>query len=225
MALKTDSNHSECYDFTQMVKHNEIVLFDEPMMVYPEENIDEDLLLEACSNTRFSQDFDISGSLYNNNFLQFDNKQFQVENGTSIDENKETNEGLEMLKILHSTGSFCIPEDQPSYIDISEIKGIIETDTDKSPIVISDDDDVIFVDCYKENNNEEQQSKISTKQCFSSRSNSSKIRRNPVRSTRNKSKDCSKDILFEEDFAFLDTSDDEVDEKENQVINIFHNNY
>lgn len=218
MALKTDSNRSECYDFTQMVNHSEIVLFEEPIMVYPEENMDDNLLLEACSNTRFNQGFDITGSLYKSNFLQYDNKQFEVENGTSVDENTEVKEGLAMLEILHSTSSFCTPEDKPSYVDISEIRGMIESPTDASPIIISDDDDVIFVDCYKESNNEEQNSKISMKQCFSSRSNGSEIRRNPVRSARNKSKDFSKDILFEDDFAFLDTtSDDEADEKENQV--------
>lgn len=219
MALKTDSNRTECYDFTQMVNHSEIVLFNEPMMVFPEENMDDHLLLEACNNTSFKQGFDITGSLYKSNFLQYDNKQFEVENGTSLNENTEVKEGLAMLEILHSTSSFCIPEDKPSYVDISEIRDIIESPRGTSPIIISDDDDVIFVDCYKESNNEEQDSKISMKQCFSSRSNGSKIRRNPVRSARNKSKDFSKDILFEDDFAFLDTSDDEADEKENKVHN------
>lgn len=224
MALRTDSNLGECYDFAQMVNHGEIVLFDEPLVVYPTENLEEDcsLILETCSNSHFGQEFGTSESLYNDKFLKFENKQSQAENGTCIDENSQVREGLAMLEILHNTSSFSLPKDQPSYVDISEIKSLIEYAKDESPIIISDDDDVIFVDCSEENNSKKRESNRSSTEFLSASANESKIRRNPVRSARNKSKDLLKDVLFEEDFAFLDTSDEETDEKENHVSQFFY---
>lgn len=223
MALSADSNHNQCYEFSQMINHDEIVLFDDPVMVFQEENDDDDckIVLEGCSNTHTNKGFKLSPPLYKGSF--FENKRHRRQNGICVDEDNQVKEGLAMLEILHSTSSFCVPEDQPSYIDISKINDLLDSDKEESPIIISDDDDVIFVDSYTENQFEKRESKRFSAEFSTGRADGSKIRRNPVRTARNKSKDLSKDILFEEDFAFLDTSDEDIDEKENQVTIIcFH---
>lgn len=93
--------------------------------------------------------------------------------------------------------------DHPEFIDVNQF-ALASAHFGES-IVISDDEDVVFVKEYKEKDNRQHIMTDTTNNSCTSSSSSATIRRNPVRKARN-----SKGVknlegeLYEEDFDFLD---------------------
>lgn len=170
-----------------------------PFTVSPPESTSNNnctLLLEPCSSSNYSQDFGLSHAIFDGDFVKYDSPDLVQ---------------LESLSQLQSNN-----EESKQIIDLTEQYDIEMTEkstTGNEVVVISDDDDVVFVGIIEKTNNAPQNS---TDEQFEEKSLES-VRRNPMRSARNKSRDLSKELIYEEDFAFLDTSDEEENEKENKV--------
>uniref|UniRef100_A0A6P7FXT7 Uncharacterized protein LOC114335268 isoform X1 n=1 Tax=Diabrotica virgifera virgifera TaxID=50390 RepID=A0A6P7FXT7_DIAVI len=86
-----------------------------------------------------------------------------------------------------------------------------ETDPDTKS---ESDDDIIFIKEYK--NEQTVVNELTFQEKF--KNSDSNIRRNPIRTVRNKSKNLSHELFYEEDFVFFDTTDDDTEEKENKAV-------
>lgn len=214
MAMQTDIHPSECYDFTKMIENSHLVLLNEPIMVYNSENSSDDcaLMLDACS-----QNFPIFDASY----LHFENPvklaNDQNKNYKSLEESKRKKGNLPCIDILHHPNEYTV--DRPEFVDVNALTENFPKDD--NVIILSDDDDVIFVGTFKPDENTDTDKVPNNKTCREDKTENN-IRRNPVRSARNKSRDLKKELIYEEDFAFLDTSEEEEDEKENKVGNLFY---
>ncbi|KAJ8952482.1 hypothetical protein NQ318_003277 [Aromia moschata] len=228
MALKTDTNANENLvfndDFSRFIEHGQILLLNEPVVVYARENMENDcaIVLDSLSegNSRL-QEIVFDGDYYQ--FGNFPSNSFPSDI-RNVNERQRVDEGLTVLEILCNDTHAA---DQPEFVDVNRLPALSKFDrlqpnvdaANDGVLPISDDDDVVFVKEYK--NSEEPTKKVEETK---PRAKSAKgIRRNPVRKVRTRSRDLSKEHIFEEDFAFLDTSEeDAVDagperkEKENQ---------
>nr|CAI5838226.1 unnamed protein product [Callosobruchus analis] len=113
----------------------------------------------------------------------------------SVPSNHQSDQDLAVLEILCNNGPVPV---QPEFVDVDKLTDVDKLEPAPATQAVScvvdeeeeDDDDVVNVP---------------------------KVRRNPIRTTRNKSRDISMEVLYEEDFAFLDSTDDEEDDfKENK---------
>ncbi|KAJ8976213.1 hypothetical protein NQ317_008094 [Molorchus minor] len=242
MALQTDTNPKENLPFPNeypsFTERGQILLLDEPFMIYTPERVDTDceVVLEP-TNRESSQNLRLPEIIFDGNYscYQLENVQNNIfQNNFEYDDDfhcmnsDQVNEGLAVLKIL-CNNSATTTLDQPEFIDINKLTEISVSETEcsknsKEEEIVSisdDDDDVVFVGEYKEkgeNNKRETEGGFQTsdKPYVKTRRTEKNDKKEPLR---NKSKDLSKEHIFEEDFAFLDTSEEEEnkDEKENQV--------
>lgn len=215
MALK-NIPLQEHYDYPKIIETGQIVVVNNPLMLYsPSNSNDCSLVLNSCKDTNFTQNLPD---------LVLDAKYFQYENGqnspkTVFDFSKKfefssENRVHESVAVLEVYGN---EPDKPEFIDISKLSELTEKSGSSNGCDVFElsDDEVIFVKEYKEN--DATCSTDKTASLIEPKKDDGNIRRNPVRNVRNKSRDLSKELLFEEDFAFLDATDDEIEEKENKV--------
>ncbi|CAH2012149.1 unnamed protein product [Acanthoscelides obtectus] len=220
MALKTDLNPNEIYDSSGIIKSGQVMLYDRSLMFYSR-----DISQDECSivlNPAQHQNLDLPEIVLDGDYFQFDSV-------PSMRPNHQSGQDLTVLEILYNNDQ--VP-DQPEFVDVDQLTDLdtLEPATATSTISSAiheenekdDDDDVIFVKEYKHNEiiKEEtgRQVEFGSSYSRSNQVNLPKVRRNPVRTTRNKSRDFSMEVLYEEDFAFLDSTDDEDDFKENKVL-------
>ncbi|CAH2012147.1 unnamed protein product [Acanthoscelides obtectus] len=218
MALKTDLNPNEIYDSSGIIKSGQVMLYDRSLMFYSR-----DISQDECSivlNPAQHQNLDLPEIVLDGDYFQFDSV-------PSMRPNHQSGQDLTVLEILYNNDQ--VP-DQPEFVDVDQLTDLdtLEPATATSTISSAiheenekdDDDDVIFVKEYKHNEiiKEEtgRQVEFGSSYSRSNQVNLPKVRRNPVRTTRNKSRDFSMEVLYEEDFAFLDSTDDEDDFKENK---------
>lgn len=127
-------------------------------------------------------------------------------------ERKQIYSGLEYLKILCNDHD---EHDTPEFVDVDKLSSECEqdfTNADDSPRMPEDHsnqeeddtDDVIFVSEYRYK--EEESRKDLRARPDHDQSN---VRRNPMRNARSKSRNYRKDLIFEDEFGFLDSSSDE----------------
>ncbi|KAG5894048.1 hypothetical protein JTB14_037892 [Gonioctena quinquepunctata] len=223
MAWKTDSLPNDCNDFASIIENSKLVVLDEPLVLYSSDSSEDDcVVLEPSTKSEdFPRKLDIPQIVFDGNCFQFKNVQdcSEFNNKFSIENDKQVNDGLAVLEILCSHN----PLDRPEFVDINNLTDHSEKSTSEKAtsvkscdvLELSDDDDVVFVKEYKEEKKvvaspAKGDSPVGEKEV------DSKIRRNPVRNVRNKSRDLSQELLYEEDFAILDASDDELDKKENK---------
>lgn len=240
MALETGINPNENLiyngEFSSLVENGQIVLLDEPLMIYAQENIQSDcaIVLDPINNTS-NQNINLPEIIFDANYFQFENLQNgNVQNNYGLHENfqyinerQQVDDGLAVLEILCNNKNAL---DQPEFIDINKLSELnpFENTKNVDVLCISDDDDVVFVREYREDKtkdaDEETEGIIDEKiENDISPKEGSRIRRNPVRKARINSKKLSKEHILEEDFALLDTSDEEKkeEEKENKVSVFF----
>ncbi|KAJ8963573.1 hypothetical protein NQ314_005547 [Rhamnusium bicolor] len=230
MALEADIIPTENLvyngNFSNLIENGQILLLNEPVMIYTQENIENDcaIVLDPITDEN-SQNLNLPEIIFDGNYFQFENlhsNNFQNdydthENFQYIDERQQVDDGLAVLEILCNNTNSTL--DQPEFVDVNKLtepeKFIITQENDV--LSISDDDDVVFVREYKENKTETTENLIESAVKLKKIDNN--IRRNPIRTVRTRSRDLSKELLFEEDFAFLDASEDEGEdeEKENKI--------
>ncbi|XP_057663963.1 uncharacterized protein LOC130898583 isoform X2 [Diorhabda carinulata] len=185
---------------SQGIDHNhfQMVTFDRPLMIFhsptPKQR---PLVLNPYGDAFIENPLE----------LELDTSHFQHENekwktDRDLSENR-TDSRKENVKL--SSLESCAPElgDKNQLSEINERSDYsnISEESDKEAVIFVEDCEVIKKDENKK-----------SKDC-------SEVRRNPVRSVRNKSKILTNEVIFEEDFVFLETSDDEmkIDEKSHVV--------
>lgn len=231
MALETGINPNENLvyngEFSNLVENGHVLLLDEPLMIYTQENIQSDcaIVLDPISNAN-NQNLNLPEIIFDGDYFQFENLQNGNyglhENFQYMNERQQVDDGLAVLEILCNNKS---AHDQPEFIDVNKLSELNHFENPESVDVlcISDDDDVVFVREYREEKTEEVDKEVevvdkTVRDNVSPKSNN-RIRRNPVRKARINSKKFSREHILEEDFALLDTSDEEKkeEEKENKV--------
>nr|XP_023020764.1 uncharacterized protein LOC111509284 [Leptinotarsa decemlineata] len=217
MALETDTIAKECYDFASTIEHSKLVIANEPLTICGSDSSEDEctIVSESCSKPdQLVQNFDIPDIVFDGNNFQFSGKQGSSNSKANLSlTDHNVKDGLAVLEILCSHNVVDCPE----FVDIANVTGVLEAQNlieDTEVLELSDDDDdVVFVKEYKE------VKKASPERIVDYPADDNellKIRRNPVRNARNKSRDLSKDLLYEEDFAILDVSDNELEKKENK---------
>lgn len=232
MALETGRNPNENLvyngEFSSLVENGHVLLLDEPLMIYAQENIQSDcaIVLDPINNAN-NQNLNLPEIIFDGNYFQFENLQNGNyglhENFQYMNERQQVDDGLAVLEILCNNKSTL---DQPEFIDVNKLSELNHFENPKSVDVlcISDDDDVVFVREYREEKTKEEDEEVDevvdkiVEDDVSLKKND-KIRRNPIRKARINSKKLSREHILEEDFALLDTSDEEKkdEEKENKV--------
>ncbi|XP_072389242.1 uncharacterized protein [Diabrotica undecimpunctata] len=127
--------------------------------------------------------------------LVFEPEYFHYTNGELCKNETETNNVIDLSMKTES--------------NLTELKTETEIETKTES-----DDDIIFIKEYK--NEVSVDSELNVKEDVTN--TDSNIRRNPIRTVRNKSKNLSHELFYEEDFVFFDTTDDDTEEKENKAV-------
>nr|CAH7757703.1 unnamed protein product [Callosobruchus chinensis] len=218
MALKTNLKPNELYDFSGIIESGQVVLYDRPLTLYSRESSGEECSIVL--NASQLQNLNLPEIVLDGNYFQFDSV-------PSTPSNHRSDQDLAVLEILCNNSP--VP-DQPEFIDVDQLTDLDKLGPALATLAVScvrneeedADDDVVFVKEYKlddtVNGEADQQVALHSRPKQLIQVNVPKVRRNPIRTTRNKSRDISMEVLYEEDFAFLDSTDDEEDDsKENKL--------
>ncbi|CAG9855946.1 unnamed protein product [Phyllotreta striolata] len=210
MALNNLSAREHC-DYPKIIENGQIVVVNNPLMLYsPANSNDCSLMLNTCRDTNFTQN--LPELVLDTRYFQYEGQQnmpkpvFDFSRSFEFAHRNRLEENLSVLEVFDNE------PDKPEFIDISKLSELSEnkaSSIDGCDVLELSDDEVIFVKEYKENDDKPEKEHASKAE--------GPIRRNPVRMVRNKSRDLSKELLFEEDFAFLDVSDEETEDKENKL--------
>ncbi|VEN51828.1 unnamed protein product [Callosobruchus maculatus] len=206
MALKTDLKPNELYDFSGIIESGQVVLYDRSLMFYSRESSQDECSIVL--NPAQHQNLNLPEIVLDGDYFQFDSV-------PTMRSNHQSDQDLAVLEILCNNSPVPV---QPEFVDVDKLTDVDKLEPAPATSSVScvrneedeDDDDVVFVKEYKnEDGVKEESARQVALHSRSKQVNAAKVRRNPPRTTRNKSRDISMEVLYEEDFAFLDSTDDE----------------